>query len=318
MAPLSMLALLVAAASSTRPLTSVGSCRACGARLDARAASRAAPRMRQLPADVKDLVDELRVATQAALSSRLSRIDVELPLGMGLLSGDKAQDVHASSRELARIFCEMFSQLEATTVVAFKDDALASAARQAWGAGSAARAVALCAGAGKKRGPASASGFGAAASAPGKAAKAAGVPAGTEIVFAVGPFDTRALSEVERLCGRFGKGTLIVLLNAHLDSAPFGSAAQRDFFDAEFERVFCFRPVRTATEPPEQLLVYRAHPQPWTLARMRASGRPTAIAEQDARFSREDIERALARAAPDEPVGPLDAIGSFFSQIGGK
>jgi hypothetical protein len=50
-----------------------------------RGIARAAPRidvvMRALPADVKGLVEEIRVATQDALSARLSRMDVEVPLG---------------------------------------------------------------------------------------------------------------------------------------------------------------------------------------------------------------------------------------------
>lgn len=269
--------------------------------------------MRALPADVKGLIEEMRVATQEALSARLSRIDIELPLGMGLMSGDKAQDVHASSRELARIFCEMFSQLEATTVVAFGSEQLASAARQAWGSSVKAKCVSISASVEKKRGPAAASGFGGGTGkgAAAKLPKSAGVPAGTEIVFAVGPFDAQTLGAVESICRRLGPGTLVALLNAHLDSEPFASEAQRDFFQVEFARTFCFRPVRTSGEPPEDLLVYKAHPQPWTLARMRASGRPRAIAEQAGRFQREDIEQALFKAGPAEK-GALEALGSFF------
>lgn len=271
--------------------------------------------MRALPADVKGLVEEMRVATQTALTSRLSRIDIELPLGMGLVSGDKALDVHSSSRELAKVYLEMFSALSATTVVAFGTDALASAARQEFGNAYKAKCVSLSAGSGKKRGPAAASGFGAASvpakSTPAKAGKSAGVPSSTEIIFAVGPFDAPALAAVESLSKRFGKGTLVALLNAHLDTDPFSSAAQRDYFMTEFERVFCFRPVRTAGEIPEDLLVYRAFPMQWTLARMRASGRPKEIAQQPGLFARDDIEQALVRAGPPEK-GALETLSSFF------
>jgi hypothetical protein len=108
-----------------------------------------------------------------------------------------------------------------------------------------------------------------------------------------------------------------VLLNAHLDNADqYASATQRDFFQRDFSRVFCFRPLRTSSDPPQELLVYRAHPGQWTLARMRSSGRPQPIAEQPGLFAREEIEQALSRAGPPAEEGPLEAIGSLFDRFG--
>ncbi|KAJ1629992.1 hypothetical protein T492DRAFT_1006650 [Pavlovales sp. CCMP2436] len=283
-----------------------------------RSSARAGPQMHALPADVKGLVEEIRVATQEALTARLSRIDVELPLGMGLMSGEQAQDIHASSRELARVYCEMFSQLEATSVVAFGTEALALEARKAWGNAVRVKCVALTAGTvGKKERALPAPGFGAspASDKPAKKAPPGSVPAGTEIVFAVGPFDPPALAAVEGIARGFGMDTLVVLLNAHLDNADqYASAAQRDFFQGGFARVFCFRPLKTSSDPPQELLVYRAHPGQWTLARMRASGRPQAIAEQPGLFAREEIEQALSRAGPPAASGALEAIGNFFGK----
>jgi hypothetical protein len=276
--------------------------------------------MRALPSDVKSLVEELRVATQTALSSRVSRIDIEIPLGMGLTSGGKSQDANIGSRELARIFCEMFSQLEATTVVAFGSEPLAKAAAQSWGKGVKAKCIALAAPAGKKGASTSSPGFGSSkiqskAAKPGKASANAGVPAGTEIVFAVGPFNAKGYSAVETISRRFDKSVLVVLLNAHLDNeTPYASTAQRDYIRSEFERVFCFRPLVTSGDNPEELLVYRAFPGQWTLARMRSSGRPLPIAEQADLFSREELEQALIRAGPLEK-GALEALGSLFSNF---
>lgn len=301
--------LLVALAMATSSNCSVA--RVHSSHTLASSSSRRTLFMRSLPADVKGLVDELRISTQAAITAQLSRLDIEIPLGMGLMSGKTANDVHASSRELARIFCEMFSQLEASTAVAFPTDALAKAAALEWGSSVKAKCVSLGGGKG------SASGFGG----PVKksSTRAGGVPPGTDIVFAVGPLDGSALSSLEALSRRVGKGVLIVLLNGHLDSAAaFASPAQLGYFQSEFERVFCFRPLRTSAEPnAEELLVYRAFPEQWTLARMRASGRPLSIAQQPGLFSREQIEAALVQAGPVER-NPLDEIGSFFSQIGGS
>ena len=106
----------------------------------------------------------------------------------------------------------------------------------------------------------------------------------------------------------------MALLNAHLDDAEFASKQQDAYFRDEFERVFCFRPVRTPEPNPQELLVYRAHPGPWKLGRMRSSGRPQELLAQDEFFSREDIEEALTKAGPMEQ-GALEAIGSFFSAL---
>lgn len=291
-------------------------------RAPCRLGPRGAQRMRALPSDVKGLLEELRVATQAALSSRLSRIDVELPLGMSLLSSDggASQDVAASSRDLARIFCEMFSELEATSVVAFPAKKLATAAQKAWGSEVKVRCVSLVAPSKKAASAKPVGGFGGASKVPkGKTeASGVGVPGGTEIVFCVGPFDGPALAAVEALSRRFDQSVLIVMLNAHLDDgAAYASDAQREYFADTFERVFCFRPVRTAGGGPEssevgqELLVYRAFPAEWTLARMRKMGKPQELARQEEFFAREDIEEALERAGPPE-AGALEAISSFF------
>jgi hypothetical protein len=291
--------------------------------LGLRSSHRTHPHMRALPSDIKGLVDELRVSTQTALSARVSRIDIELPLGMGLMSGDKSKDVHVGSRELARIFCEMFAELKATTVVAFNAEPLAKAAQQEWGKAVSAKCITLVA-----PSPADmpkavpASGFGvtktpAKAVKPGKTVASGGVPAGTDIVFAVGPFDERGYRALETISRRFDQSVLVVLLNAHLDYAePFASAAQRDYFAQTFERVFCFRPLVTGGERSEELLVYKAFPDGWTLARVRTAGAPQPIAEQPTPFAREDIERALERAGPAEPkpaAGPIEALSSLFN-----
>eukprot|EP00562_Extubocellulus_spinifer_P010889 CAMPEP_0178502558 /NCGR_PEP_ID=MMETSP0696-20121128/17568_1 /TAXON_ID=265572 /ORGANISM="Extubocellulus spinifer, Strain CCMP396" /LENGTH=373 /DNA_ID=CAMNT_0020131623 /DNA_START=48 /DNA_END=1169 /DNA_ORIENTATION=- len=111
-----------------------------------------------LPRDVKDAVSKCRASTQAALEKRLSRMDIEMPVGAnfgvektsagggkkkggGRMAdlGDNApgtptlDQLHKSDRELARIFVEMFQPVGGEHIsVVFKDESLAEVARKRW------------------------------------------------------------------------------------------------------------------------------------------------------------------------------------------
>ena len=118
-----------------------------------------------LPRDVKSAVSDCRAAVQMALEGRISRMDVEMPVGAdysiekgngrgGKRKGggrghlaDLASDGDAtaadgmptmdqlerSDRELARLFVEMFQPLGGEHIsVVFRDEGLAGTARQRW------------------------------------------------------------------------------------------------------------------------------------------------------------------------------------------
>lgn len=114
----------------------------------------------QLPRDVKAAVSNCRAAVQSALQNRLSRIDVEMPVGtkfgveksssnkisskrQKMISGFDDDDENAgaptremlngSDRELARLFMEMFLPVGPDRIaVVFSDQTLADEAKKKW------------------------------------------------------------------------------------------------------------------------------------------------------------------------------------------
>ena len=87
----------------------------------------------KLPRDVKEAVQICREATQSALQKRISRMDIEFPVGAKFnvekggpkrKSGDSPtrDDLDRSDRELARLFVDMFQPVGGDRItVAFKD-----------------------------------------------------------------------------------------------------------------------------------------------------------------------------------------------------
>ncbi|KAG7351966.1 DUF1995 domain containing protein [Nitzschia inconspicua] len=119
-----------------------------------------------LPRDVKEAVSNCRQATQQALQNRLSRMDIEFPVGTKfgvektptatktkksasdtLGDGGPTQAIlDRSNRELARLFVEMFQPVGGENiVVAFVEEELADAAKQKWkgDAGASSRILAM-------------------------------------------------------------------------------------------------------------------------------------------------------------------------------
>ena len=104
-----------------------------------------------MPRDVKEAVSKCRAAVQEALKARLSRMDIELPVGAkfgvekatkkkGRVVGDDKDgglptldQLQASDRELARLFVEMFQPLGGNHIsVVFNDGDLADVAKTKW------------------------------------------------------------------------------------------------------------------------------------------------------------------------------------------
>jgi hypothetical protein len=116
----------------------------------------------QLPRDVKEAVTNCRQATQTALQNRLSRMDIEFPVGTDFgvekktkpkggrrrnqqASQQESMDdgsgggaptqltLDRSDRELARLFVDMFQPVGGDKiVVSFVDDGLAEIAKKSW------------------------------------------------------------------------------------------------------------------------------------------------------------------------------------------
>lgn len=208
-----------------------------------------------MPKDVRQATTQLTAATQAALQSRCSRMDVELPPGISLgvesakTKADKANDglyfdgevaaksLLRSDRELARLFVEMFSPLGKKSItVAFTSPDEAEAAQKIWGKDT--RVMSLqnsAVGSKKKKAGAkvkgsSSKGFAAklaAATAPseksagGSGKAASSVPEGTEVLLVVAPKGEVAFNAVQTMSESVGMGCCIVLLNARLEGSSF-------------------------------------------------------------------------------------------------
>ena len=96
-----------------------------------------------LPRDIKEVVNQMRASVQSALQARVSRIDVDLPIGaeFGVEQGGETRkrgakltsaDVSKSDREVARLFVEMFEGTGLRPLVLFSDEKQAVRAKELW------------------------------------------------------------------------------------------------------------------------------------------------------------------------------------------
>ena len=266
-----------------------------------------------LPRDVKEAVASCREATQSALQKRISRMDIEFPVGTKFnvekggtkrKAGDTPtkDELERSNRELARLFVDMFQPVGGNSItVVFSDVDLADQARKQWKGDPTAssRIVSLDrkkSKSGKKK-KANARGFAA------KLAKLAKeidddlddsgpfrLPENTEVAMFVAP-QAKDLPTIERICNEVGMDTLILLLNARLHSmANFGSNNAKKLFLEEFEPVFSLTAASQEAAP--GCLLYRAFPGDWALARKPSVGAPKTILVQGARPNDEDSSSA--------------------------
>lgn len=297
-----------------------------------------------LPKDVKEAVSKCRAAVQKGLENRLSRMDVEFPVGTkfgvekdGKKKGRRMDNEGAptkdmfdtSDRELARLFVEMFQPVGGDAIsVVFKDDDLADIAKKRWKGDVSAECIITSVNRGKKKkalGRGMGGGKGKGKKKMGFAAKmneefsdsSSGpfkLPEKCEVALFVSP-GPKELIAVDKICEEAGMGTLVVLLNARLSNIEnFGSDEARERFEKEFESVFYLSTAPQNAAP--GCLMHRAYPTNWIVARKPKIGPPKTIASfndcptsDECRVAYESIE------VGDMEKGVEDVLGNVASWL---
>jgi hypothetical protein len=262
-----------------------------------------------LPKDVKDAVSRCKAATQEALKNKLSRMDIEFPVGtkFGVEQYPKNKSADGaptqivfdqSDRELARLFVDMFQPVGGENiVVAFTQESLADAAKQKWKgdltASSRILAMNRRKGSAKKK-KSKPKGFAAKLAAEVEDSPDYGpfeLPEGTQVALFVSP-GPKELPVIEKICNQVGLETCVILLNARLSKiSNFGTDTAAELFNEEFKSVFALTAAPQEAAP--NCLLYHAYPTSWTLARKPKVGQPKPILIQDTRPTTEECEAAL-------------------------
>lgn len=280
-----------------------------------------------LPRNIKEVVAQMKDAVQTALQNRISRIDVELPLGveLGIESEQKrkrgaklsGEAVLQSDRELARVFLGMFEGTGLKPLVLFSEAALVEQANQKWLPEDGVRVLCLD--------PARAAGG--AAAKPKAKAKAkkgpvplAAVPADAEVVFAVAP-GPKQMAALQEFCENSGMDRLVILLNARLQSNVAVPAATRDYFVGEFTQVYAFVTEPLAERAAEvagggggelpPVVLWRAFPGEFVLAKKPAIGAPTELLRSADRPSDDEMREAIAA---DSGGGVIDGLADGIKE----
>jgi Domain of unknown function (DUF1995) len=280
-----------------------------------------ASKLPQLPRDVKEAVSKCREATQAALRDRISRMDIEFPVGTkfgiektgkkskavdGVENKVDKQDLDRSDRELARIFVEMFQPVGGDNIaVVFNEIDVANTAKKHWSGDPTAAAciVSMDRRKGMKKAKKSPKmGFAAklAAEVDDDADESGPfrLPSNTEVAIFVAP-GPKELVVIERICEAVGMGTLIILLNARLSSiSNFGSPAGEALFRNEFQPVFSLAAANQVAAP--GCLLHCAYGKSWILARKPKVGQPETILVQESRPTNEECAQSLKKISPPD------------------
>lgn len=265
-----------------------------------------------LPRDVKEAVSLCRSSVQEALKQRISRMDIEFPVGTDFgievkkkekIKKDGAPMVNKkildrSDRELCRLFVEMFQPLGREHIAAvFIDESLAGEAKAHWADESSAGCKIISMGRRKqdqqnkekkKRGMGFASKLNAELENSNSSFQ---LPDQCEVALFVSPGPKEFIT-IEKICNDVGMGTLVVLLNARLGNVDkFSSAAATNLFRNEFLSIFNLAAAPQEVAP--NCLLYHAFPKKdWILARKPKAGPPKIIAAQPERFTLDDCKRA--------------------------
>lgn len=144
------------------------------------------------------------------------------------------------------------------------------------------------------------------------------IPEGAEVVVAVAPLEAQ-LSVLRDYCDQSGMDKLVILLNPRLDTAGEKSAASRAYFadggDGGFETAYAFvtQPLGVeskATPDGDPLVLWRAYPGEWSLARKPTIGPPRALIVGEDRPSLAAMEEAVAAERSAGLLGNLFGAGS--------
>ena len=287
-----------------------------------------------LPRDVKEAVTKCRAATQEALKNRVSRMDIEFPVGAKLnvepqpkrkeKSADGTptkRDLERSDRELARLFVDMFQPVGGEHLaVIFPEVTAAEAAKRKWMGDATAQCRILSldrkkSSGAKKKGKSR--GFAAklAAEVEDDGNNSVGgpfrLPDQTQVALFVSP-GPKELVIVERICEEVGLRTLVVLLNARLSTiSNFGTTAATKLFQEEFENVFHLAAYKPQEVAPNCLL-HRAYPGQWFLARKPSVGAPKTFFISDTRPIASDAAQAFdSLEISDIERGMEDVVQNF-------
>ena len=285
-----------------------------------------------LPRDVKDAVSICRQSVQDALGKRVSRMDVEMPVGakFGVETGKKggkkksarqqedgvSRDVlEMSDRELARLFVDMFQPVGGENIaVVFREGRQAEATKKKWALDSTAQCRVMSVAKGSTGGKSKKKkkmGFAAklAAELDSDVGGPFSLPKNCEVAIFISP-GPKELIAIERICNEVGMGTLVILLNARLGMMEKVST----FFQQEFEPVFHLAAAPQDVAP--DCLLHRAYPSDWLIARKPKVGQPKVIGQQAERFSSEDCQEALESMEMTDfekaAEGVLDNVANWF------
>lgn len=297
------------------------------------------PTAATFPKDVKDAVSKCRSAVQEALGKRLSRMDIEFPVGAKFGVEKQAKQrkqqrsdnddgaptkamLDTSDRELARLFVDMFQPVGGENIaVVFSDESLADQARKNWKGDptAACRIMSMKRNKNSKKKKKKPQGFAAKMEAEVGNADSSGpfeLPDGIEVALFVAPTGPKELLQVEKTCNKVGMATLVVLLNARLSSIEsFSSEEAEKLFLQDFDPVFslCAAPQQAAPG----CLLHRMYPSDWLMARKPKVGAPKVVMTQVDRPTDEECKAAYDSIEVDEleknVEGALENVAGWFS-----
>ena len=186
---------------------------------------------------IRSIVTKMKDATQKALKSKLSRIEIELPptADYGVEKGgifdnlSELEKVKRSNREAARLFTEMFSMLSSTTVCMFTTQNEARNAKASFGGAFRGQCLSIDGGAKGAKGFSNLRSRRFTAEEQEMALLGNDgiyVPEGTELLLVVGP-RAKDFKKVRKMHERLGDDTLIILLNARVDAVELLAAKEQ-------------------------------------------------------------------------------------------
>jgi len=251
----------------------------------------------------------------------MSRLMVGMPRGFDFgiegeaLNRNKAltaDEEMRSDRELARLFVEMFMGTGLRLVVCFSTKKAANKAKRVWGSAACARVIAL--GGEKEKQPkeskvnarrrvSSDGGVGFGGSRVAASTKlVTKLPDDAEVLFVVNP-DQPQLAAVNTFCDTHGMDRLVVLLNMRANFASL---------DEPFEPVFIFdtdplsRARSIGARQEEPLVLFRAFPEDWSLARKPKFGPPRVLLSASEQPKEAEMQEAIEKGTGG---GILDLLG---------